>query len=188
MKSIVEVEDNELIEAFRAGNTRAFETLLNRYKDRLFSYVCSLTKDKHIAEDIFQDACIRIIDSLRAGRYKENGKFLAWAIFISRNLYMDHLRKSKRKPTIVTHEGKEVFEWLASSDMRADDMMIRDENTEEVQNLINSLSPEQREVVVLKHYGELTFREIAELTKCSINTALGRMHYSLTNMRKKCLS
>lgn len=188
MKGMNVAEDYQLIEAFRNGDSRAFEQLLNKYKDKLFSYLYSLTKDRHLSEDIFQDTCIRIIDSLKAGKYNENGKFFAWVIFIARNLYMDHLRKCKRKPMIVTHEGKEVFEWLSSQELLADEVMQLREKNADVHNLINQLTPEQREVVVLKHFGELTFREIAEITDCSINTALGRMHYSLMNMRKKCLS
>lgn len=176
--------DIQLIHAFHDGNVRALETLIMRYKDKLFSSILFLVKDKYLAEDLFQESFIRIIDTLRQNRYNEEGKFLPWAIRIAHNLCVDHFRKLKRLPTIVDSDNNDIFEWLQASEDSPEQKMIRQQSHTKVHNMLQQLPEEQREVIVLRHFGDLSFKEIAEATNCSINTALGRMRYGLINLRR----
>ncbi len=185
MKNYVHLTDTQLVIAFQENDCYALETLVNRYKDRLFSSILFLVKDKYLAEDLFQETFVRIIDTLRGRRYNEEGKFLPWAMRIAHNLCVDYFRKVKRSPSIVTHDNKDIFDVIhVASSENAEDKMIRGQNSERIHYMINKLPAEQREVVVLRHFGDLSFKEIAEVTDCSINTALGRMRYGLINLRK----
>lgn len=176
--------DIQLIHAFHDGNVRALETLIMRYKDKLFSSILFLVKDKYLAEDLFQESFIRIIDTLRQNRYNEEGKFLPWAIRIAHNLCVDHFRKLKRLPTIVDSDNNDIFEWLQVPEDSPEQKMIRQQSHAKVHTMLQQLPEEQREVIVLRHFGDLSFKEIAEATNCSINTALGRMRYGLINLRR----
>ncbi|MEP6512951.1 MAG: sigma-70 family RNA polymerase sigma factor [Parafilimonas sp.] len=180
--------DTELILSFQDGNTHALEMLINRYKDRLFSSILFLVKDKYLAEDLFQDTFLKIIDTLRGRRYNEEGKFLPWAIRIAHNLCVDHFRKVKRTPSIVTNDNKDIFEIVrVVVNDNAEHKIIRTQSYDRVHQMLEKLPEEQREVIILKHFGDLSFKEIAEATNCSINTALGRMRYGLINLRKMML-
>jgi RNA polymerase sigma-70 factor (ECF subfamily) len=152
------------------GDSNALATLVVRYKDKIFTSIYLLVKDKYLAEDIFQDVFIRIIDTLKGGRYTDEGKFLPWAMRIAHNLCVDHFRKVKRSPSIKTSDDRDIFEVLNFFEPGADQRMMADQS--------------QREVIILRHYADLSFKEISTLTKCSINTALGRMRYGLINLRK----
>jgi RNA polymerase sigma-70 factor (ECF subfamily) len=184
MLSINALSDNQLIQAFHQGNEAALEVLIHRYKDRIYTSILFLVKDKYLAEDIFQDVFIKIIDTIRQQRYNEEGKFLGWAMRIAHNLCVDYFRKVKRQPTIKTSDGTDVFEWLGNSEHSHEYHMMKRQSYDRVRRMLDLLPEEQKEVIVLRHYGNLSFKEIATLTNCSINTALGRMRYGLINLRK----
>ena len=184
MKAISIKSDNELIHLFREGNLDALETLVLRHKDKLYTSILFLVKDKYLAEDIFQDVFIRIIDTMRGGRYTEEGKFLPWAMRIAHNLCVDHFRKMKRNPIIRNSEDKDIFEVLSFSEESAEDTMMKRQSYDRVREMLDRLPEDQREVIILRHYADMSFKEIAATTNCSINTALGRMRYGLINLRK----
>ncbi len=184
MKVFNEKTDHELIHLFKDGNLDALEALVLRHKDKLYTSILFLVKDKYLAEDIFQDVFIRIIDTMRGGRYTEEGKFLPWAMRIAHNLCVDHFRKVKRSPTIRNSEDKDIFEVLNFSEECAETGMIRRQSHDRVRDMLQSLPEDQREVIILRHYADMSFKEIAAATNCSINTALGRMRYGLINLRK----
>lgn len=184
MKAFSKYTDHELIHLFSDGNLDALETLVLRHKDKLYSSILFLVKDKYLAEDIFQDVFIRIIDTMRSGRYTEEGKFLPWAMRIAHNLCVDHFRKVKRTPTIKTGDDKDIFEVLNFADDSAETKMMKRQSHDRVRDMLEQLPEDQREVIILRHYADMSFKEIAAATNCSINTALGRMRYGLINLRK----
>ncbi|MEJ7912421.1 MAG: sigma-70 family RNA polymerase sigma factor [Chitinophagaceae bacterium] len=184
MSILSKLTDHELIQAFVAGNTNALETLVLRHKDKLYTSIFFLVKDKYLAEDIFQDVFIRVIDTTRGGRYTEEGKFLPWAMRIAHNLCVDHFRKVKRTPTIKTGEDQDIFEVLNFTEESAEDRMMKKQSHNRVKDMLDQLPEDQREVIILRHYADMSFKEIATITGCSINTALGRMRYGLINLRK----
>jgi RNA polymerase sigma factor (sigma-70 family) len=180
--------DTQLILNFQEGNCGALETLVSRYKDKLFSSILFLVKDKFLAEDLFQETFLRIIDTLRSRRYNEEGKFLPWAMRIAHNLCVDYFRKVKRTPAILTQDKKDIFDVIhVVVNDHAEHRIIRDQSYDRVHQMLAKLPEEQREVIVLRHFGDMSFKEIAETTNCSINTALGRMRYGLINLRKMML-
>ena len=176
--------DQQLVRLFKEGNSNALETLVVRHKDKLFTSIVLLVKDKYLAEDLFQEVFIRVIDTIRGGRYTEEGKFLPWAMRIAHNLCVDHFRKVKRTPIIKTSDNHDIFEVLNFSEDNAEQKMIKNQSYDRIRRMLDLLPEEQREVIVLRHYADLSFKEISNLTNCSINTALGRMRYGLINMRK----
>ncbi|ASZ14846.1 RNA polymerase subunit sigma-24 [Chitinophaga sp. MD30] len=178
------LSDEQLITLFKKGHTSALEELVHRHKDKLFTSIILLVKDPFLAEDIFQDTFIKVIDTIRAERYTEKGKFLPWAMRIAHNLCVDHFRKIKRTPVIKTGDDKDIFNVLSFSDGCAEDKLIMRQSHDRVRKMLDMLPEEQREVIILRHYAELSFKEIADLTQVSINTALGRMRYGLINLRK----
>ncbi len=184
MKTYVNLADQHLVQLFIEGDSLALETLVNRHKEKIYTSIFLLVKDKYLAEDIFQDVFIRIIDTLRGGRYTDEGKFLPWAMRIAHNLCVDHFRKVKRTPTVKTSEDKDIFEVLNFSEAGQDAVMMQRQSHDRVRKMLDMLPEDQREVIILRHYADLSFKEIAALTNCSINTALGRMRYALINLRK----
>ena len=184
MNLLSKLSDHELINSFNAGNVNAFEALVLRHKDKLYTSIFFLVKDKYLAEDIFQDVFIRIIDTIKSGRYTEEGKFLPWAMRIAHNLCVDYFRKVKRTPTIKNSDDQDIFEVLNFTEDSAEDKMIKKQSHNRVKDMLDQLPEDQREVIVLRHYADMSFKEIAEITNCSINTALGRMRYGLINLRK----
>ena len=188
MTSHQTLTDTQLVLQFQEGNCNALETLVERYKDKLFSSIHFLVKDKFLAEDLFQETFLRIIDTLRSRRYNEEGKFLPWAMRIAHNLCVDYFRKIKRSPAIVTSDKKDIFDVIhVVVDDNAEHRLIRQQSYDRVHRMLDKLPEEQREVIVLRHFGDMSFKEIAETTNCSINTALGRMRYGLINLRKMML-
>lgn len=175
--------DAELIHEYIRGNERALEVLINRYKDKVYTSVFMLVKDKYLAEDIFQDAFLKIIKTIKDGRYAEQGKFLPWAIRVAHNLCMDHFRRTKQQIMVTLPDGQDISVLFGAGDMASDGIEKRQVH-ECVRKLVEGLPEEQREVVVLRIYADLSFKEISELTGVSINTALGRMRYALINLRK----
>ncbi len=184
MKTFTQATDTQLVHLFQAGDNNALEVLVNRHKDKIFTSINILVKDKYLAEDLFQDVFIKIIDTLRADRYNDEGKFLPWAMRIAHNLCVDHFRKVKRTPTITTSDDRDIFEVINVMEDSADKGMIKGQSHDRVRKLVDMLPEDQREVIILRHYAELSFKEIAAMTNTSINTALGRMRYGLLNMRK----
>jgi len=184
MKSLRQKTDHELIHLFRDGDLHALEALILRHKDKLYTSILFLVKDKYLAEDIFQDVLIKVIDTIRGGRYTEEGKFLPWAMRIAHNLCVDHFRKVKRTPAIKTSDDRDIFEVLNFTEEGADVKMMKRQSHDRVRQMLDMLPEDQREVIILRHYADLSFKEIASLTNCSINTALGRMRYGLINLRK----
>ncbi len=184
MKNLTSLSDQELVQLYMNENSNALSVLVERYKDKIFTSIYLLVKDKYLAEDLFQDVFIRIIDTLRAGKYNDEGKFLPWAMRIAHNLCVDHFRKVKRSPSIKTSDDHDIFEVLNFSEAGADQKMMTGQSHDRVRRLVDMLPEDQKEVIILRHYAELSFKEISELTNCSINTALGRMRYGLMNLRK----
>ncbi len=184
MKAFVQATDTQLVLSFQQGNGQALEVLINRYKDKIFSSILFLVKDKYLAEDLFQDVFIKVIDTIRGNRYTDEGKFLPWALRIAHNLCVDHFRKIKRNPAIKTSDDRDIFEELNLCEDSPETTMMKGQSHDRVRILLDKLPSDQREVIVLRHYADLSFKEIAAMTGCSINTALGRMRYGLLNMRK----
>jgi RNA polymerase sigma factor (sigma-70 family) len=184
MRNQIECTDQEIINMYVDGDTNALNTLVMRYKDKIYTSIYLLLKDKYLAEDIFQDVFIRIIDTIRGGRYSDEGKFLPWAMRIAHNMCVDHFRKIKRNPTIKTSDDKDIFDVLNFSEAGVDSRMMTEQTSDKVRRMIDMLPEDQREVIILRHYADLSFKEIAQLSDCSINTALGRMRYGLLNLRK----
>ncbi len=184
MNSLKNHTDQELVQMFMNGNSDALTPLVERYKNKIYTSIYLLVKDKYLAEDIFQDVFIRIIDTLKGGRYSDEGKFLPWAMRIAHNMCVDHFRKVKRGPSIKTSENHDIFEVLNFSEAGTDVKIMANQSQEKIRKMIDLLPEDQREVIILRNYADLSFKEIAELTNCSINTALGRMRYGLINLRK----
>jgi RNA polymerase sigma-70 factor (ECF subfamily) len=184
MNNTVQLTDNELIQLFQQGKTRAFDVLIDRHQERIFNAINFMVKDSYLAEDLIQDIFIKIIDNLKLGKYNDEGKFLPWALRIAHNYCVDHFRKVKRTPTIKTSDDQDLFEIIKHADHPADYKMTRSQTHRDIQDLVDLLPEEQREIIVLRHYANLSFKEIAQMTNCSINTALGRMRYGLINLRK----
>ena len=184
MTNFNNLTDQQLIHLYMEGDANALATIVTRYKDKIYTSIYLLVKDKYLSEDIFQDVFIRIIDTLKGGRYTDEGKFLPWAMRIAHNMCVDHFRKVKRTPTIKTSDDRDIFEVLNFSEPGADHKLMNGQSHERVRKMVDLLPEDQREVIILRHYADLSFKEIADLTNCSINTALGRMRYGLINLRK----
>ena len=178
------INDHELIARYVDGDESAFEVLLHRYKSKIYTSIYLFVKDQALAEDIFQEVFIKIIDTLRKGKYNHEGKFVQWAMRISYNMCVDYHRRNKRRSHINPTEDFDIFEVLRLSDDGPDTEIIRSELHNRIRYLVDALPEEQREVVILRHYADLSFKEIAALTRVSINPALGRMRYALINIRK----
>jgi len=184
MKTYSHFNDHELITLYLSGDVPAFTALVERYKQKVFTSVLLLVKDRYLAEDIFQETYIRILNKLHEDKYAEDGKFLPWAIRIARNICYDHFRKVKRTPYIVTSDYQYIFDVPGSTAPSADYKIVKKQTSNEIGEILDMLPEEQKEVIVLRHYADLSFKEIAVITNCSLNTALGRMRYGLINLRK----
>jgi len=179
------LDDNELVQRFIEGDQESLEILVLRHKSRVFSYIVLIVKNQELAEDIFQETFIKVIRSLKKGRYTENGKFISWVLRISHNLIIDHFRKEKLKGTISNDSVEvDIFNSQKFSDKTIEDEMINSRILFEVKELIRELPDDQQQVIYMRHYMGMSFKEIADQTDVSINTALGRMRYALINLRK----
>lgn len=176
--------DQQLVREYLTGNHSSLETLIHRHKKRIYGYVLMMVKDQHLAEDIFQDTFIKVINKLRSGAYSEEGKFLQWVMRIAHNITIDHFRKNGRIPTIKSTDEFNIFDKIKLYDNNREDEMIKEQIHEDLRRLIELLPDEQKEVLKMRHYSDMSFKEIAETTNVSINTALGRMRYALINLRK----
>jgi RNA polymerase sigma factor (sigma-70 family) len=175
--------DKDLIRTYIRGEERAFEILLNRHQGKIYTSIYMFVKDTDLANDIFQETFIKVIDTFRSGKYNEEGKFLQWALRIAYNLCIDVFRKNKRRKIVTPSEDFDIFNLLLTEE-NEENRIILEQTYTKVRQLVDSLPDEQKEVILLRHYADLSFKEIAELTDVSINTALGRMRYALINMRK----
>ncbi|MFA8433476.1 MAG: RNA polymerase sigma factor [Marinifilaceae bacterium] len=177
--------DYDLVKLFVSGEQRGIETLINRHKDRVYTYIYLIVKNHQLAEDIFQDTFIKVIRSLRRGKYRDNGKFLSWVLRIAHNLIIDYFRREKLLNTFSKDDYElDVFNSPKFSDVNIEEQLIKNQIHKDVRQLLDELPQDQKEVVILRHYLGLSFKEIADQTDVSINTALGRMRYALINMRK----
>lgn len=177
--------DKDLISRYMSGDQICLEKLIYRHKNRVFAYILLLVKDKQLADDIFQDTFIKVINTIRNGSYQEEGKFIQWVMRIAHNLIIDHFRKSKRIPVFDNSKDDfDIFDTIKFTDASIEDRMITDQIHQDVRKLIEFLPPEQKEVLFMRHYSDMSFKDIAEQTDVSINTALGRMRYALINLRK----
>jgi RNA polymerase sigma-70 factor (ECF subfamily) len=186
--SIQLLNDNELVQLYVSGNEDSLTVLLHRHKRKIFSSIIVVVKDNQLAEDIFQDTFFKVIQTLKKGQYSEEGKFLPWVIRIARNLIIDHFRRAKKMPPVpvyINDEGEEIS--VLNSIACTDDATNSEENRKfkkKIRCLISDLPDDQREVVLMRMYYDMSFKEIAEFTGVSINTALGRMRYALFNLKK----
>lgn len=184
MQQTTVISDNELIVSYLNGIEASLEKLITRHKQKIFTSILILVKDKELAEDLFQETFIKVINTLRAGNYKEEGKFLPWVIRIGHNLVIDYFRKQSRMLMVRDTEEYSVINSLKLIEDNIEDTLIKDQTYKEIRMLIEKLPFDQREVVIMRHYADMSFKEIAEITDVSINTALGRMRYALINLRR----
>jgi RNA polymerase sigma-70 factor (ECF subfamily) len=178
------LNDQELVHSYLQGNEKAFELLLSRHKRKVWSHIYLLVRDRELTEDLFQEAFIKVVHTLKSGKYNEEGKFLPWAMRIAHNLVIDHFRRVKKMPLVRSNDDHDVFATHAQPGKNVEQRMVNLQIDEDVRKLIDHLPNEQREVVMMRTYLGMSFKEIAEHTEVSINTALGRMRYALINMRR----
>lgn len=177
--------EKEIIRNYLNGNYSSLQTLIERHQSRLYSYIFLMVKDKQLADDVFQDTYVKVINTLKLGNYKDEGKFIQWVMRIAHNLIIDHFRKSKKIPFVESNNSDyDVFDTIRFTDPSVEEQLVTTQIHSDVRNLLHHLPEEQKEVIHLRCYAGLSFKEIAEQTEVSINTALGRMRYALINLRK----
>ena len=177
------LSDQVLVKKYINGDNYSFEVLLNRHKSRVFAFIMSKIKNKDLSEDIFQDTYVKVVNSLQKGKYNEEGKFLPWVMRIAHNLVIDHFRKQKKMQMIRSNNDFDIFDVIKDSKINADEKLIKDQIFSDLNSLIDKLPSDQKEVLKMRYYEELSFKKIAEHFDISINTALGRMRYALINLR-----
>jgi RNA polymerase sigma-70 factor (ECF subfamily) len=178
-------DDSVLITLYRNGNEAAFNLLVDRYQSKVFTTIFLIVKDQDVAEDLLQDVFVKVLHTLNSDKYNEEGKFQPWVMRIAHNMAIDYFRKAKRYPTILLEDGSNLLNSLSFAEDSSEEQRIKDETHAWVRNLIDELPEAQKEVVIMRHYLDMSFQEIAEQTGVSINTALGRMRYALNHIRKK---
>jgi len=183
--NIVQLSDSALVSLYITGNENAFELLVNRHKNKVYTTILLIVKDTETAEDLLQDTFIKAIHTMKGGRYNEEGKFSSWICRIAHNLAIDYFRKEKRNPMINLEDNGNIFNTLSFSEESIEALQIKEETHDRLRELIQQLPEAQKEVLIMRHYADMSFQEIAETTGVSINTALGRMRYALINLRKK---
>jgi len=178
-------DDSVLITLYRNGNEAAFNLLVDRYQSKVFTTIFLIVKDQDVAEDLLQDVFVKVLHTMNSDKYNEEGKFQPWVMRIAHNMAIDHFRKAKRYPTILLEDGSNLLNSLSFAEDSSEEQRIKEETHAWVRNLIDELPEAQKEVVIMRHYLDMSFQEIAEQTGVSINTALGRMRYALNHIRKK---
>ncbi len=182
--NVSNLSDNELIAEYLNGNHQMLEILITRHQKKVFSHILLVVKDRMIAEDLFQETFVKVILTLRSGNYKEEGKFIHWVMRIAHNITIDHFRKAKKFMVVDNNSEYDIFDTIKVSDDSIEKKMITEQIHADVRNLLEYLPEEQREVIELRHFADMSFKDIAEHTNVSINTALGRMRYAIRNLRK----
>jgi len=181
----LEIADNELINEFISGNQQAIETLIKRHKRKVFTYILMVVRNREVAEDIFQETFIKVFKSISEGKYTDDGKFIAWIMRIAHNLIIDNVRREKRLKTISSDDYEyDIFNHKKYSEQYKEQSVIKEEVETDLKRIVNELPDVQKQVVIMRHFMDMSFKEIAEETGVSINTALGRMRYAIINMRK----
>lgn len=180
----LKVLDSSLVSNYLKGDERCFEILITRHKQRVYNFIFSKVLNKDIAEDVFQDTFIKVINTLKRGKYNEEGKFLPWVMRIAHNLVIDHFRKCNRMPKFKNTDEFDIFSVLGDGELNAEKQLIKEQILSDVRRVIDELPDDQKEVLLMRMYKDMSFKEISECTGVSINTALGRMRYALINMRK----
>jgi len=180
----LQIKDSILVKNYIDGDEKALEILINRHNQRITSFIYSKVLDRDVAEDIFQDTFIKVIKTLKKGKYSEEGKFLPWVMRIAHNLVIDYFRKNKRMPKFEGSDDFNIFSVIKDEKLNAEKQIIKDQIESDLTNLIDELPDDQREVLIMRIYKDMSFKEISENTNVSINTALGRMRYALINLRK----
>ncbi|MCA5004525.1 RNA polymerase sigma factor [Sphingobacterium bovistauri] len=184
MKNINNMTDQELIRIYENGDEKGLRILIDRHKSKIYTSIYMRVKDEFIAEDIFQETFIKVINTIKSGGYNEEGKFLPWVIRIAYNMVIDYFRKEKRGPTVVNSEGYDIFEVMNFTDDDAERKMVRKQTDVDLKKIIQLLPDDQKEVLIMRHFCDMSFKDIADVTDVSINTALGRMRYALSNLRR----
>ena len=182
--NINNLNDQELINLYLSGNERAFEIILKRHKNRIYTSIYLFVKDQSVANDLFQEVFIKIVNTIRNGKYNHEGKFVQWALRISYNMCVDRFRRNKRTSFIASTDDFDIFDVIKNPDLNAEERIMKSQVHTKIRSYVDALPEEQREVIVLRHYADMSFKEISALTGVSINTALGRMRYALINLRK----
>lgn len=185
MTDCIKLSDEELVQGFVSGNQKYFDVIFERYRQKIYSYIFLMVKHEDLAEDIFQETFIKVYSNLQRGRYSERGKLISWMMRIAHNLIIDHFRKKKNEAIIYNNDyEREIFENQKFSDITIEDELVRLEVNSNILELVESLPESQKKIIEMRHFMGLSFKEIAEETNVSINTALGRMRYALINLRK----
>jgi len=180
----LQIKDSILVKDYIGGNEKALEVLINRHNQRISSFIYSKVLDRDVTEDIFQDTFIKVIKTLKKGTYSEEGKFLPWVMRIAHNLIIDYFRKNKRMPKFEGSDDFNIFSVIHDDKLNAEKQLIKDQIDSDLSSLIEELPEDQKEVLIMRMYKDMSFKEISENTGVSINTALGRMRYALINLRK----
>ena len=180
----IKQSDQILVQSYLSGDEAAFEVLIRKHKDKVFAFILSKLKNYNLAHDVFQDTFIKVINSLKRGKYNEEGKFVPWVMRIAHNLVIDHFRRQKKTRSIVPTKDFDIFDVISTDEKNAEEILIDEQITSDVRKLIQELPSDQKEVLMMRYYRDLSFKEIAEITDVSINTALGRMRYAVINLRK----
>lgn len=180
----LKVLDSTLVSNYIKGDEQCFEVLITRHKQRVYNFIFSKVLDRDVTEDIFQDTFIKVINTLKRGKYNEEGKFLPWVMRIAHNLVIDYFRKNNRMPTFKNTDEFDIFSVLGDGQLNVESQLIKEQILSDVRRLVDDLPEDQKEVLIMRMYKDMSFKEISETTGVSINTALGRMRYALINMRK----
>ena len=183
-ESVSTLTDNELIQGYMDGNCACFDALLQRYQGKVYGYIFSVVKDKEVADDIFQDTFFKVVSTINAGVYRDENKFIHWIMRIAHNLIVDYYRRNNKMPLVQNRADYDIIETLRLQDSNVEQTLIRKQTSSNIRKLVKMLPPEQRRVVILRHYGKCDFKDIAARTGVSINTALGRMRYAIINLRR----
>lgn len=183
-QSVNTLTDNELIQGYRDGNCACFDVLLSRYQSKVYGYIFSVVKNKEAANDIFQDTFFKVVATINSGTYKDENKFIHWVMRISHNLIVDYYRRNSKMPMVPNRPDCDVIDTLKLRDENAEQSLMKQQTSRNIRKLVKMLPPEQRRVVILRHYGKCDFKDIAARTGVSINTALGRMRYAIINLRR----
>ena len=178
------LSDSVLVERYLSDSETSLEILINRHQSRIFNFINSKVQNRDTAEDIFQDTFIKVIRTLKGGQYNEEGKFLPWVMRIAHNLVIDFFRKNNRMPKVKNTEEFDIFQFISDSSLNAEHTMFQDQIVKDLQKLVQELPEDQKEVLIMRLYRDMSFKEIAKNTNVSINTALGRMRYAIINLRK----